>query len=252
MTGAPQVLAVIPARGGSKGLPGKNTRSFAGLPLIAHSILFARMCPEITRCVVSTDSSEIAEVAKQHGGEVPFLRPAELAQDSSPLFPTLRHALLQMEEFDHTSYDYVVLLDPTSPAREPSDISGALASLAGAPSASGVVSVSEPDFNPMWNCVVEKEGWMADLIPEGARFQRRQDVPRVLRINGALYIWRAEFVRKERSSWRSEGRHLMYEIPERRAMSIDHMFEFQRAELMVTAGLISFPWLSAGLQQGGR
>lgn len=248
MTGAPRVLAVIPARGGSKGLPGKNTRSFAGLPLIAHSILFAGMCAEITRCVVSTDSDEIAAVSRQHGGEVPFLRPAELAQDSSPLFPTLRHALLNIEALEKKSYDYVVLLDPTSPAREQSDVSGALGRLIATPSANGIVSASEPDFNPIWHCVVEKEGWMTDLIPEGAHLHRRQDVPRVLRINGALYIWRSEFVRTERTNWRSEGRHLMYEIPEKRAMSIDHMFEFQRAELMVTAGLISFPWLQRECQ----
>ena len=243
MTGAPQVLAIIPARSGSKGLPGKNTRAFAGLPLIAHSILFAGMCPEITRCVVSTDSSEIAEVAKQHGGEVPFLRPTELAQDSSPLFPTLRHALLKMEELDRVSYDYVVLLDPTSPAREPADVSGAIDRLIATPSASGIVSASEPDFNPIWHCVVEKDGWMTDLIPEGSDLQRRQDVPRVLRINGALYIWRSEFVRSDHASWRKDGKHLVYEIPEVRAMSIDQLFEFERAELMVTSGLVHFPWL---------
>jgi len=78
-----RVLAVIPARGGSKGLPGKNIRPMAGVPLIAHSLMLARMCPEIDRCVVSTDAESIAKVAREHGGDVPFLRPAELAHDTA-------------------------------------------------------------------------------------------------------------------------------------------------------------------------
>src|SRR3989304_4564407 len=89
----PRLLAVIPARGGSKGLPGKNIRPLAGIPLIAHSILLARLCPEIDRLAVSTDSPEIAAVAKQYGADVPFMRPAELARDDSPSWPVVRHAL---------------------------------------------------------------------------------------------------------------------------------------------------------------
>lgn len=97
MSAAEPVLAVIPARGGSKGLPGKNIRPFAGLPLIAHSILLAKMCPEIDRCVVSTDSEEIAQVARRFEAEVPFLRPGELARDGTPMWPVLRHALEAVE-----------------------------------------------------------------------------------------------------------------------------------------------------------
>ena len=91
------MLAVIPARGGSKGLPGKNIRQFAGLPLIVHSIRMAELCREIDDCVVSTDSEEIAEVARKYGAKVPFLRPAELARDDTPMWPVLQHALHEME-----------------------------------------------------------------------------------------------------------------------------------------------------------
>src|SRR2546428_122399 len=94
------LLAVIPARGGSKGLSGKNIRPFAGLPLIAHSILFAKMCREITRLIVSTDDETIAAVAREYGADVPFMRPANLAQDDTPLWPVLRHALSAAEQLD--------------------------------------------------------------------------------------------------------------------------------------------------------
>ena len=244
MSDAARTLAVIPARGGSRGLPGKNTRPFAGLPLIAHSIRFARMCPEITRCIVSTDSAEIADVARQHGAEVPFMRPKDLAQDSSPLFPVLGHALSSVEREERTVYDFVMLLDPTSPARDPDDVRRAFARLRDVPGADGVVSVSEPDFNPIWHCVTETDGWMTDLMPEGKRFDRRQDVPRVFRINGAFYVWKAAFVRSAPQSWRESGKHLTCEIPELRAMSIDTLEEFRRAELLIENGLIKLPWLT--------
>jgi N-acylneuraminate cytidylyltransferase len=244
LTSRPKLLAVIPARGGSKGLPGKNIRSFAGLPLIAHSILFARICPEIDRAIVSTDAPEIADVAKQFGADVPFLRPPELAQDETPIWPVLRHALFSVSEQDGVTYDALLLLDPTSPAREPSDISGALRRLWDEPSADGIVGVSRPGFNPIWHCVVERHGWMADLMKTGSEFEHRQEVPMVYRINGSLYIWRTPFVRREQRSWRQAGRHLIYEIPESRAMSIDDAEQFERVELLVRSGLIPLPWLA--------
>src|ERR1700680_84923 len=119
-------IAIIPARGGSKGLPAKNTRLLAGLPLVAHSIRFAHLCPEIDRCIVSTDSEESAKVARDYKGEVPFLRPAELAQDSTPMLPVLQHAIRQIELREENRYELVILLQPTSPFRLPEDVSRAL------------------------------------------------------------------------------------------------------------------------------
>ncbi len=244
-----KLLAVVPARAGSKGLPGKNLRPFAGLPLIAHSILFARLCPEIDRLIVSTDSEEIAQAARSFGAEVPFLRPAELAKDETTLWEVVRHTLAIVESAGGERFDRLLLLDPTSPAREPADLSAAMRRLDQVPEADGVIGVSRPDFNPIWHCVVEQDGWMTDLIGEGSRFDRRQEVPPVYRINGSLYLWRADFVRNRKESWRRGGRYLIWGIPELRAMSIDSLEEFKKAELLVREGLIRFPWME-GVQAG--
>lgn len=241
MSAEPRVLAVIPARGGSKGLPGKNIRPLAGLPLIAHSIELARLCPEITRCVVSTDSPRIAAVARRHGGDAPFLRPAALARGKSLIWPVLRHALEAVEREEGKPYDFVLLLDPTSPTRLPEDVRAAVARLRRAPKAAGVIAVSEPDFSPIWHTVVERRGWMRDFLG-GARFNRRQDVPVVYRINGLLYLWRASYL-KTAASWREGGRHLLHVVPDSRAVSIDTLEQFQRTEALVRAGLIPMPWL---------
>jgi N-acylneuraminate cytidylyltransferase len=238
------LLAVIPARDGSKGLPGKNLRSFVGLPLIAHSILFAKLCCRIDRVIVSTDSATIADVSRSYGAEVPFMRPTELARDDTPLWAVVRHALDEAEKSDGKQYERLLLLDPTSPAREPADIQGALDRLNRQPGADGVIGVSRPDFNPIWHCVVEREGWMTYLVDAGTRFSRRQDVPLVYRINGSLYIWQTDFLRREPRGWQGYGRHVIYEIPEFRAMSIDDIKEFERAELLVKSGFIKFPWFS--------
>lgn len=239
------MLAIIPARGGSKGLPGKNIRPLAGLPLIAHSILLSRLCPQITRTIVSTDAPEIAAVACQFGADVPFLRPQELAQDDTPMWPVLRHALETVERKENRRYTYLLLLDPTSPGRLPEDIAGALAKLDAIPEADGIIGVSTPEFNPISHCVVERNGWMEDLIPGSGGYTRRQDVPPVYRINAALYIWRTEFVRREANNWREQSRYLIYEVPEARAIHIDDIDEFLRTEVLIRQGFICLPWLES-------
>jgi CMP-N,N'-diacetyllegionaminic acid synthase len=247
MKSAEKILAVIPARGGSKGLPGKNIRPLAGLPLIAHSILCAQMSSVISRTIVSTDSTEIAEVARRYGADVPFIRPADLAKDNTAMWPVLRHALDEIERIDKANYDYLILLDPTSPGRLPADITDALAKLRSIPEAVGIVAVSIPEFNPIWHCVTEREGWMVDLIQDANQFNRRQDVPTVYRINGSLYIWRADFVRKEKQGWR-QGHHLIYQMPEERAIHIDDASEFSKNDLLIRNGWIQLPWLEKSLK----
>jgi CMP-N,N'-diacetyllegionaminic acid synthase len=242
MTTCHPIVCVIPARGGSKGLPGKNIRPLAGLPLIVHSIRCAALCPAIDRCVVSTDSEEIAAVARAHGGETPFLRPPELATDTAPMLGVLQHALRTMELKDGRRYETLLLLDPTSPGRLPSDIASAMALLESDPAAEGVVGVSRPEFNPFWHCVVQKDGYMAPLIEGAAKYTRRQDVPDVFRINATLYLWRRDFLLTARGSW-MEGRLLLFEVPEARAIHIDDADEFARADLMIRGGLVHFPWL---------
>jgi N-acylneuraminate cytidylyltransferase len=238
------ILGVIPARGGSKGLPGKNIRPLAGLPLIAHSIRCALSCAELDRVVVSTDSPEIAEVASAHGASVPFLRPAELATDSAPMMGVLRHALKIMESLEQRRFEALLLLDPTSPGRLPEDVTRAVSKLEESAEADGVIGVSRPDFNPYWHCVVEDNGYLAPLIPGASRFSRRQSVPPVYRINASLYLWRREFLLSDRSEqWIETGKHVSLEIPESRAIHIDDLEEFNRAELMVREGLVRFPWM---------
>ena len=238
-----KLLAVIPARGGSKGLPNKNLRELAGLPLIAHSILLAKMCPEIDRVIVSTDSDAIAKVAQDYRCDVPFVRPPELASDEAPLWPVLRHALQTVEQLDGVRYEYLQLLDPTAPARFPSDVTEALQRLKENSSADGIICVSRPEFNPIWHGVVDRDGWLADLFPEAANVHRRQDVPVVYRIISTMNIWRADFVRREETTWRGNGKFLMYEIPDVRALDIDDLDGFQRAEALIRSGLVHLPWL---------
>ena len=243
MTSLHPMLCVIPARGGSKGLPGKNTKPLAGLPLVAHSIRCAALTQVIDQCVVSTDSEEIAGVARAYGGDTPFLRPAELATDTAPMLAVLQHAIGTMEALEGRRFESLLLLDPTSPGRLPSDIASAAAVLEADPLADGVVAVSRPEFNPFWHCVVERDGYMASLIEGASKYVRRQDLPDVFRINGILYLWRRDFLLSARTSW-MEGRLRMLEVPEARAISIDDAEEFARADLMVRHGLISLPWLN--------
>jgi len=238
------LLAVIPARGGSKGLPGKNTLPLAGMPLIAHSILCAQMCPVIDRCILSTDSREIADVARNYGCEVPFMRPTELATDAAPMIGVLQHALREIERSGGRRYRSLLLLDPTSPGRLPDDIAAAVRALEADREADGVVGVSRPEFNPYWHCVVEKGGYLAPLIPAASQFVRRQDVPAVYRINAALYLWRHDFLLSDDAKgWIEVGKHILLEIPERRAVHIDDADELARADLMIREGLLRLPWM---------
>lgn len=238
------VLAVVPARGGSKGVPGKNILPLAGLPLIGHSIRLAKLCPEIAKCVVSTDNEEIAAVARECGAEVPFLRPAELGKDDTPMWPVLRHALAQMDARDGCRYGSILLLSPTSPARLPEDVSQAVQLLEQDSRAVGVVAASRPSFNPRWACIdAAADGYMRQSFPDGNVYTRRQDVPEIYRINGALYLWRRDHVAESDAPRYFEMPHRMLEIPESRAIDIDSPRDFRLAELMLEDGLVHFPWL---------
>ena len=238
------VLAVIPARGGSRGLPNKNIAILAGLPLIAHSIRLSKLCAEITSCIVSTDSNEIAAVARDYGAEVPFLRPAALAQDDTPMWPVIRHALVEMEKRDRLQYGSVLLLSPTSPGRLPEDVSSAIHLLEEDTSAVGVVAASRPSFNPRWVCIdLAADGYMRQSFPDGNDYVRRQDVPTVYRINGALYLWRRDHVAASEMPCYFTAPHRMLEIPESRAVDIDSQQDLKLGEFMLRDGMIHFPWL---------
>lgn len=238
-----RILGVIPARGGSRGLPGKNVRPLAGVPLIGYAIRCASLIPELTRTVVTTDDEGIAAVARQLGGDVPFLRPAELARDDTPMAPVIRHALERVEASDGRGYDAVLLLDPTSPGRNPATIRAAIALLDEHPAVDGIVSVSAPTFDPVWVGVeATSEGPLRRFFPEAAGVTRRQASPRrYLRVNGGFYLWRAGFVRRLAASWLDEGTFLPLEIPESESFSIDDEYEFRLVEALAAARIVHLP-----------
>jgi N-acylneuraminate cytidylyltransferase len=236
------VLAVIPARGGSKGLANKNLRALGGLPLIGHALRCAQRSPLIARTIVSTDSPAIADAARALGGDVPFLRPAELARDDSPTIGVLQHALRFAEAQDGRRYGAVLLLEPTSPGRLPEDIAETGRLLAAHPDVDGVVACSEPHFNPFYVGVIERDGLLAPAVPRPAGLTRRQDAPRFLRINGAVYLWRRDFLLATGPDW-TTGRHVPLVIPESRAVSIDDLNDMLIAEAMLEKGVWQLPWL---------
>jgi len=189
-----RVLGVITARGGSKGLPGKNLRLLGGRPLIAYTAEAALQSGAFDRVVLSTDATDIAAVARSLGLDVPFMRPPELARDETPHLPVLEHAVRWLDEHQQYRPDAVMILQPTSPFRSPRHIREAIALLEQS-AADSVVSVSDvpAHFNPMRTLRIDDRG-MASLFVSGQpvrfRINRRQDLPPAWTMNGAIYLFR--------------------------------------------------------------
>jgi len=186
MIGQQRVLALIPARGGSKRLPGKNIKSLAGKPLIAWSIECAHRQPEIDDVVVSTDTPEIAEVARRFGVEVPWLRPAELASDTASSLDVVKHALATQAALGR-HYDYLVLLQPTTPFRDPAMLSTALAlcqQAKGAP----VLAFGAVQTHPGWCFKQTSEGRLVRYVDLDPGITRSQDLPPAYALSGSFYV----------------------------------------------------------------
>lgn len=218
-------IATICARGGSKGLPGKNVRAFAGKPLLAHSIEQALACPQIDGVYVSTDDDEIADVAQRFGAQVPYRRPAELATDSAPKIPAIEHLVAHLEA-QGMQVDRVVDLQPTSPLRTPQDLTEALAVSAGCDL---VVSVCEVSHSPYFTAVeVAADGSLALSKPAG--HVRRQDLPTVWGLNGSIYVWQRAALRRaaEHGFW--SVRVCPSVMPRERSIDIDDQLDFDMAE----------------------
>lgn len=242
----PTILAVIPARGGSKGVPRKNLRPLGGIPLIAHSIRFAQMCAQITTSLVSTDDPEIAEVAKLYGAEVPFLRPRHLACDDTPMIPVLKHSIEHAETSKSIKYDFVLLLDPTSPGRIPEDLARAVDIITNDEECVGVVAVSEPHFPARWNLVEDTASGIRFAFPDAQRYVTRQQVKPLYRINGMLYLWRRDFLLESPPAFLSvPDKHRGLVTSEERAIHIDSPRDFEIAEILLHSGVIKLPWLAA-------
>ncbi|MCR5671741.1 MAG: acylneuraminate cytidylyltransferase family protein [Butyrivibrio sp.] len=214
------VLAIVPARGGSKGIPGKNIIEVAGKPLVAYTLDAAKKSSFIDYVLVSTDSEEIAEVSKEYGAQVPFLRPAELATDTAKTSDAIFHAVKEMENLGR-SFDAVVLLQPTSPLRTGSDIDAAI-ELFFEEGERSVVSVSEAEINPVLiRRVVDGK---AVPILNTTSTVRRQDFEKFYRVNGAIYVNKASEISRDTSFNDNE---LAFVMEKNHCLDIDTMEDLE-------------------------
>ncbi|OEU64923.1 MAG: acylneuraminate cytidylyltransferase [Desulfobacterales bacterium PC51MH44] len=193
------VLAIIPARGGSKGLPGKNIKYLCGKPLIAWSIEQALKSKYVDNVFVSTDSGEIEKIAKECGANVPFLRPAELAADDSPTFEAILHALEQLALMGE-SYDYVALLEPTSPLKKSNDIDDAISMIVQNTDTDCLVSVGEVHMeHPMIVKKIDAKGFVAPYVSSIAKIHQRQQADKAYFPYGVIYISRVSEFKKNQT-----------------------------------------------------
>ncbi|HET7657254.1 MAG TPA: acylneuraminate cytidylyltransferase family protein [Bacillales bacterium] len=218
------VLAIIPARGASKGVHKKNIRKLAGKPLIAWTIEEAKQSKYIDRLILSSEDHEIIKVAKGYGCEVPFVRPKELSLDETPGVQPVLHAISQFE-----TYDYVVLLQPTSPLRKVSDIDGCIEKCEKGATQS-CVTLMETDKTPYWMFRMNEEGQLEPLLKD-KEVTRRQDAPKSYSLNGAVYVAKRDYLLKHQSFVTKET--LGYVMTKERSYDIDTELDFKFCEFLM-------------------
>ena len=222
------ILAVIPARGSSKGVPRKNVRLLCGKPLIVYTIEAALSSKLIDRVVVSTEDKEIAEISKEYGAEV-ISRPTELAQDATPSLPVFQHSIRHLEEVKDYHPEIIVILQPTSPLRIADDIDRLIEEFLKG-SYHSIASVCEVEHPPHWMYTIVGER-LKPLIENGKNVVRRQDVRKVYRLNGAIYVTSRDIIMKEN---RVLGRDTKaYIMPFERSIDIDTELDLKLAELLM-------------------
>lgn len=222
-----KILVIIPARGGSKGIPHKNIKPLNGKPLIHYTIDEAREIVDDEDICVSTDDPEIIKCVEDYGLKVPFVRPAELATDTAGTYEVLLHALNYCEQ-QGKHYDVVLLMQNTSPFRTADHVKEALSLFR--PDVDMVVSVKECAANPYY-CVFEenKEGYLHVCKGDGNIF-RRQDAPKVYEYNGAIYIMNAEKLKT--THMHKMQKRVKYVMDDRSSFDLDTMWDWQMAEMM--------------------
>jgi CMP-N-acetylneuraminic acid synthetase len=230
-------FAVIPARGGSKGLPGKNLRTLGGLSLVGHAVASARESSRLGRVVVSTDDPRIAEEARRHGAAVPFLRPAALATDEAGMVPVLQHAVRWLETREAARPHVIVTLQPTSPFRTGADIDRTIARLVetGADSAQTLVEAS---YHPFFMKTLDGDRTVA-LFPDGHTFVRRQDAPPVYQPSGAVYATRYAVLMDQGRVLGDDNRGIVMGFEA--SVNIDTEWDFMLAELLLREGRAPIP-----------
>jgi CMP-N,N'-diacetyllegionaminic acid synthase len=220
-------VAVIPARGGSKGIPNKNIRLIHGKPLIAWSIEQALECSMIDRVIVSTDNDEIAEIAKAFGAKVPFIRPAKLAEDSSPTEPTLIHAVNELQNKENVKTNAVILLQPTSPVRKKGRLKEA------------ILKLEQDDADSLLSvCANHHFFWKNPSNPEALynyrNRPRRQDISEIdrwYRENGSIYITKTDTLLSRQN--RLGGKISIFEMDEAESWEIDSVIDFEIVETLL-------------------
>jgi N-acylneuraminate cytidylyltransferase len=223
-------VAFIFARGGSKGLPGKNIQMLGGKPLIAWAIECALKVPRISRVIVSTDSNEIAAIAAKYGAEVPFIRPAYLATDKSPEWLAWRHGIEYLRDSFGEMPEVIVSLPATAPLRMPADINNCLDEYEKG-SSDVVITVTDAHRNPYFNMVkVDSDGSCSLVLNPPEAIERRQDVPAVYDMTTTCYVVKTEFVMSHNSIF--EGKVRAVHIPIERAIDIDTKLDFRIAQTL--------------------
>jgi len=223
---------LICARGGSKGLPGKNIKLLDGTPLIGWSINIAKELSGVLKTIVSTDSIEIAQVAKECGAEVPFMRPDYLAQDDSPEWLVWRHAINYMEENDSESLDAIIVLPVTAPLRSVEDVNACI-DLFEKSEVDSIITVSEANRSPYFNMVVnDANDYTSLVIAPKNQITRRQDAPEVFDMTTVAYVVDVNFIKNYNGIF--EGRVKSVTIPRERAIDIDSLMDFEIAECLLS------------------
>lgn len=213
-----RIIAFIPARGGSKGLPGKNLRRLGDAPLIAHTIQPALRSGCFDRVIVSTDDADIAEVARRHGAEVPWLRPPELATDDAPVVDAVLHGLDRVAQDEGYRPDAVALLQPTAPFRTTTTLRRGVELFQGS-GGDSVVSVTLAAVHPYWCQRIDADGCLHPFL-EGVEVPAsRQQLPPAYQLNGLLYLARTETIREHRSFYGARTRALV--VDETESLDID-------------------------------
>lgn len=232
------ILGLIPARGGSKGLPGKNIKLLLGKPLIAWTIEQALASKYLDRVVVSTDDKEISDISKKYRAEVPFIRPKELAMDNTKGIDVVLHAIDWLKENDmRKQCDLLILLQPTSPLRATEDINKAI-ELLFLKEAKAIVSVCEVDHHPLLANTLPEDGCMKDFIRKEIMNKNRQELPKFYRLNGAIYLAYCNYI-KERKSFFGE-KTFTYIMPRERSIDIDDEIDFELAEILIKNNVSNF------------
>ncbi len=227
-----KVLAVIPARSGSKGIKNKNIKLLGGKPLVCHSIETALLSNIISDVIVSTNYEEISEVSKKAGAQVPFIRPAELATDTAESYPVIVHALLEMEKINKIKYDYFIMLQPTSPFRDTDDIDSALSKLIGSNYDSIVSIVDVGGFHPLRMKKVDKAGMLINYIKQdGENMIPRQKLKSVYIRNGSIYASKRNVLSKYQSLVGTSC--LPYIMSSEKSINIDSEIDFKIAQRII-------------------